>query len=190
MNFCSTVNCGNVENEAPRKKSIGQKGRSQWTSIQNPQRCTQEEYGASEGPQWVSGNRQFLLKGTKSMDTLTNCILLTNCTRKKIKFSTDTKDYTIPRRKKINNLFGEFNLDQVDSLADLTLLYQLVVFFLRSRFLTSWSMKGCWYIYKSSCIKNFFLLKKSVIWTVGCEQILLKYTYGTMKKQPGCNTIV
>lgn len=77
----------------------------------------------------------------------------------KIKFSTDTKDYTIPRRKKINNLFGEFNLDQVDSLADLTLLYQLVVFFLRSRFLTSWSMKGCWYIYKSSCIKNFFLLK-------------------------------
>lgn len=65
----------------------------------------------------------------------------------KIKFSTDTKDYTIPRRKKINNLFGEFNLDQVDSLADLTLLYQLVVFFLRSRFLTSWSMKGCWYIY-------------------------------------------
>lgn len=65
----------------------------------------------------------------------------------KIKFSTDTKDYTIPRRKKINNLFREFNLDQVDSLADLTLLYQLVVFFLRSRFLTSWSMKGCWYIY-------------------------------------------
>lgn len=58
-----------MENEAPREKSIGQKGRSQWTSIQNPQRCTQEEYGASEGPQWVSGNRQFLLKGTKSMDT-------------------------------------------------------------------------------------------------------------------------
>lgn len=29
LNFCSTVNCGNVENEAPREKSIGQKGRSQ-----------------------------------------------------------------------------------------------------------------------------------------------------------------
>lgn len=71
------------------------------------------------------------------MDTLTNCILLTNCTRKKSNSLLTLKIIPFQEEKKINNLFGEFNLDQVDSLADLTLLYQLVVFFLLSRFLTS-----------------------------------------------------
>lgn len=145
LNFCSTVNCGNVENEAPREKSIGQKGRSQWTSIQNPQRCTQEEYGASEGPQWVSGNRQFLLKGTKSMDTLTNCILLTNCTRKKSNSLPTLKIIPFQEEKKLI-WWIQFRSSWFSCRSD-TFISVGSIFFLRSRFLTSWSMKGCWYIY-------------------------------------------
>lgn len=91
------------------------------------------------------------------MDTLTNCILLTNCTRKKTA-STDTKDI-IPRGKKRRrrNLFGEFNFDQVDSLSDLTLLYQLVVFVFGSKFFTFEAQKVVGIYINFLALRIFFI---------------------------------
>lgn len=90
------------------------------------------------------------------MDTLTNCILLTNCTRKKTT-STDTKDI-IPRgKKRRRNLFGEFNFDQVDSLSDLTLLYQLVVFVFGSKFLTFEAQKVVGIYINFLALRIFFI---------------------------------
>lgn len=87
------------------------------------------------------------------MDTLTNCILLTNCTRKKTA-STDTKDI-IPRgKKRRRNLFGEFNFDQVDSLSDLTLL---VVFVFGSKFLTFEAQKVVGIYINFLALRIFFI---------------------------------
>lgn len=51
-----------------------------------------------------------------------------------------------------------------------------------------WSTEGCRYIYKFSCIKNFFY-KKSMIWTVP-GRLWTNFIKIHMKKQSGCDTIV
>lgn len=81
-------------------------------------------------------------------------------------------------KKRRRNLFGEFNFDQVDSLSDLTLLYQLVVFVFGSKFLTFEAQKVVG-IYINFLALRIFFIKN--LWfgqyPVGCEQILLKYTW-------------